>query len=37
MNDQSLLEKPDRDISIEAFVGKNHVYYADVFDKIQRN
>lgn len=37
MNDQSLLEKPDRDISIEAFVGKNHLYYADVFDKIQRN
>ena len=37
MNDQSVLEKADRDISIAAFVGKNHPYYEDVFDKIQRN
>ena len=37
MNDQALLDKPERDISIESFVGKNHLYYADVFDKIQRN
>ena len=37
MNDQALLDKPDRNISIESFVGKNHLYYADVFDKIQRN
>ena len=37
MNEQSIMDKPDRDISIEAFVGQNHRYYADVFDKIQRN
>ena len=37
MNDQALLDKPERDISIDSFVGKNQLYYADVFDKIQRN
>ena len=37
MTDQSILDRPERDITIEAFVGHNSGYYTDIFDKIQRD
>ena len=37
MTDQSFLDRPERDITIEAFVGHNSGYYTDIFDKIQRD
>ena len=37
MTDQSIPDRPERDITIEAFVGHNSGYYTDIFDKIQRD
>ena len=37
MTAQSILDRPERDITIEAFVGHNSGYYTDIFDKIQRD